>query len=89
MTHDPTKDTPLDADLGALSGHVPDLDPATAERTRLAARRVFDAEVALRDRPVARVFDRVWVRRLEPALLAGSSAYYLVWALLTVSAAAR
>ena len=89
MTHEPSDDTSLDAALGALSAHAPDLDPAAAERTRLAARRVFDAEVALRDRPVARVFDRVWVRRLEPALLAGSSAYYLVWALLTVSAAAR
>lgn len=89
MNHAPPDDTTLDAALGALATPAPDVDPATAERTRLAARRVFDAEVALRDRPVARAFDRVWVRRLEPALLAGSSAYYLVWALLTVSAAAR
>ena len=89
MTSEPDDDPSLDAALSALSAPAPDLDPATAERTRVAARRVFDAEVALRDRPLARTFDRVWVRRLEPALLAGSSAYYLVWALLTVSAAAR
>jgi hypothetical protein len=89
MTHDPTEDTSLDAALAELSAHRPDVEAATAERTRRAAQRVFAAEVALRDRPLARTFDRVWVRRLEPALLAGSSAGYLVWALLTVSAAAR
>jgi hypothetical protein len=89
MNQDPNEDTSLDAALGALSAARADVDPATAERTRQAAQRVFTAEASLRDRPWARAFDRVWIRRLEPTLLAGSSALYLVWALVTVSVAAR
>jgi hypothetical protein len=91
MTEPHAPHVPSEAALDAALAALPpaDMDPRDAERLRRRAQRVLAAEVDLADRPVARIWDRVWGRRVEPALLAGSSAYYLVWALVTVSAAAR
>ena len=78
---------PLDAALAALP--TADLDAGSAASARQRAQRVLARERALSDRPLARTWDRVWARRVEPALLAGSSAYYLVWVLATLSAVSR
>lgn len=80
---DPETESALDRALAELP--APDLEPGAAERVRRKAQRVLASEAALRDRPWMRAFDRLWSRRLEPALLAGSSAYYLIWALATVA----
>lgn len=81
----PADDSPTADALAALPRA--DIDPRAAEALRRRAQRVLAREVELQDRPVARTWDRVWGRRIEPALLAGSSAYYLIWALATVVAA--
>jgi hypothetical protein len=52
---------------------------ASTARIGLAARTAFENTHTLRTRPFARAFDRLWTRGLEPALLTGSSVYYLVW----------
>lgn len=83
----PKPDEPLDAALAALPRA--DEDSRVAERLRVRAQRVLASEAALRERPLARTWERVWGRRIEPALLAGSSVYYLIWVLATVSAVAR
>ena len=65
---DEPNDSPLDIRLAALP--AADVDPAEAEQVRRRSQRILAREVELRDRPAARAFDRYWVRRLEPALLA-------------------
>ena len=62
-----------------------DVSEVEAERVRHQAQRILAREVQLRDRPAARAFDRYWVRRAEPALLATASVYYFVWALAVVA----
>jgi hypothetical protein len=81
------RETELDAALSTLP--EADLDAPAAERLHRRARRVFEAEHALAGRPWALAFDRIWVRRVEPALLAGSAALYLVWALAAVTTIGR
>ncbi len=84
---DPTLDADLD-DTGAALAALPAIDlpaPAAAALGR-TARAVFERETALVARPWARRFDRFWSRGLEPALLAGASGYYFLWALAVTSA---
>jgi len=80
-------DAALDTALAALP--EVDLDARAAERLRRQARRVFEAEHALAARPWALAFDRIWIRRMEPALLGGTAAYYLVWAVAAVTTVSR
>ncbi|HEY3359445.1 MAG TPA: hypothetical protein VGQ83_39710 [Polyangia bacterium] len=71
-------DEDLDRELGALPRG--DLDPLRAERLRRAAQRVLAEERRLAGRPARRAAVRLWGRVLEPALVAGATGVYLVWA---------
>jgi hypothetical protein len=71
----------LENDLDHRLAQLGDVAAPSTSTTRigLAARAAFENTHTLRTRPVARTFDRLWTRGLEPALLTSSSVYYLVW----------
>jgi len=71
-------DDDLTSELRGLPAH--DLDPARAERLRRLARGVLTAERRLAARPALRAATRLWDRLLEPALVAGTTGMYLLWA---------
>jgi hypothetical protein len=72
------RDDDLERELGALGR--PDLDPVSAERLRRTAQRVLAEERRLAARPALRRARDLGRRVLEPALVAGVSGVYLVWA---------
>jgi hypothetical protein len=71
-------DDDLTRDLGALP--VRDLERTRAERLRCVALGVLAAERRLATRPALRAATHLWDRVLEPALVAGTTGVYLVWA---------
>jgi hypothetical protein len=87
----PRTDGDTEAALDAALSTLPevDLDAEATLRLRRQARRVFETEHALAGRPWALAFDRIWIRRAEPALLAGTAAYYLIWAVAAVTTVTR
>lgn len=83
--------TPPDDRLDQALAGLPRATQAAerAAETHRRARRVLRREAALKDRPLARAWDRHWVRKIEPVLLAGASGYYFLWVMAVLWGAAR
>lgn len=84
MPEDDSTDARLDALLRALPQR--ELDPRADARVLRTARAVLTEEPAA---GMLQALERLWERALAPALLSGTVATYLVWAVHTAGALYR
>lgn len=64
----------------------PDLSPAAAARVRRRALGILARSVGRDERTLLGRLDGLWLRSVEPALVGGFSAIYVVWAIVFVLA---